>query len=120
MQPFPPTTDLPNFIGDSIGQVRLDPHSVQFAFESGLLIVAEYQIEQIGPDGARSLYDCSAADGPPLVLHRLLYRPIIAVRRSDLILSFETEGGYSLIIFADLGPYESGHISGEGYGLKVF
>ena len=120
MGPFPPTSELPAFVGDSIAQVRLDPYSVQFAFESGLLLTAEYEIEQTGPDGMRYKYDCSAAEGPPLLLHRLLYRPISAIFRSELSLAFELEGGYRLTIYMDVGPYESGHISGESYGFAVF
>jgi hypothetical protein len=53
MQPFPPAADLAKFEGDSIAQVRLDPHGVQFVFESRRLIAVEYQIEQIEPDGTR-------------------------------------------------------------------
>ena len=53
MQPFPPTYDLKRFEGDSIVQVSLDPHGVQFNFESGLLIAVEYRIEQVEPDGSR-------------------------------------------------------------------
>lgn len=120
MKPFPAAADLAKFEGDSIAQIRLDPHGVQFAFESGRLIVSEYEIEQIEPDGTRFPYECTAHDGPPLVLHRLLYRRIEAIKRADLNLTFEIEGGWRLIVFADIGPYESGHISGPDYPFTIF
>ncbi|WP_020175089.1 hypothetical protein [Methyloferula stellata] len=120
MKPFPPAADLTKFEGGSIAQVRLDPHGVQFAFDSGRLIVAEYRIEQIEADGSRYPYECLAQNGSPLILHRLLYRRIEAIRRADLNLTFEIEGGSLLTVFADIGPYESGNISGPDYPFTIF
>jgi hypothetical protein len=54
------------------------------------------------------------------VLHRPLYRRIEAIRRADLNLTFEIEAGWQLIVFADIGPYESGNISGPDYPLTIF
>jgi len=120
MQPFPPESDLKIFAGDSIAQVRLDPYGVQFAFESGNLLVAEHGLEQIEPNEGKQSYDCVSKAGPPLLLHRLLYRRIQAVRRADLSLTFEIEGGSSLTVFSELGQYESGNISGPDYPFTVF
>jgi hypothetical protein len=120
MQPFPSASNLPKFEGDSIAQVQLDPHGVQFALESGIVIACEHRLEQIEPDGSKFAYECVAKDGPPLVLHRLLYRPIQSVRRADLSLTFSIEGGSTLTIFSEEGPYESGNISGRDVGFIVF
>lgn len=120
MHPFPPAADLPKFEGDSIAQVRLDPYGVQLAFESGIVIAVEHRIEQIERDGSKFGYECVAKDGPPLVLHRLLYRPIQSVLRADYSLTFKIEGGSALTIFSEEGPYESGNISGRDFGLVVF
>ena len=83
-------------------------------------LVAELRIEQIEPDGTVWPYECEAAEGPPLILHRLLYRRIVAVEREDLRLTLRIEDGSSLAIFADVGPYESGHIEGPETGFVVF
>ncbi len=120
MHPFPPAADLQCFIGDAIAQVTLDPYGVQFSFESMRGLVAEFGIEQIEPNGTVWPYDCEAAEGPPLILHRLLYRRIVAVEREDLRLTFRIEDGSALAILADVGSYESGHIVAPETGFVVF
>ena len=120
MRPFPPAADLQCFVGDSIAQVCLDPYGVQFSFESMRRVVAEFEIEQIEPNGTVWSYACEAAEGPPLILHRLLYRRIVAVEREDLRLTFKIQDGSALAILADIGPYESGHIEAPETGFVVF
>jgi hypothetical protein len=120
MHPFPPAADLQCFIGDAIAQVTLDPYGVQFSFESMRGLVAEFGIEQIEPNGTVWPYDCEAAEGPPLILHRLLYRRIVAVEREDLRLTFKIDDGSALAVLADIGPYESGHIEAAETGFVVF
>ena len=120
MEPFPPAAELAPFIGDAIAQVCLDPHGVQFSFDSGRRLVSEYRLEHSMPDGTSLVYECVAHEGPPLLLHRLLYKKIVALRRNDLSLTFEIEDGSSLTIFADIGPYESGNITGPGFSFTVF
>lgn len=120
MRPFPPAEDLQCFLGDAIAQVSLDPYGVQFNFESMRRLVAEFSIEQVEPDGTTWVYDCEAAKGASLILHRLLYRRITGVEREDLRLTFKIEDGSSLIILADIGPYESGHIDAPETGFLVF
>ena len=120
MQPFPPASELQCFVGDAIGQVSLDPHAVQFSFESMRRLVAEQGIEHVEADGTVWTYDCQAAAGSPLVLQRLLYRRIVAVDREDLRLTFRLEDGSTLSVFSELGPYESGHIDTPETGFAVF
>jgi hypothetical protein len=110
MQSFPPASDLQCFVGDEIAQVKLDPNGLQFSFQSKRLLAAEAGVEQTEPDGTVWPYDCQAADGPPLILHRLLYRRIVAVEREDLRLTFRFEDGSALAILAEISGYESGHI----------
>ncbi len=120
MHPFPSAEDLQCFVGDAIAQVLLDPHSVQFAFESLRRLVAEQQIQHAEADGTVWDYDCRAAEGPPLVLQRLLYRPIVAVEREDLCLTFRFDDGAALTVLSELGPYESGHIETPEKSFMVF
>jgi hypothetical protein len=120
MLPFPPADDLQCFVGDAVAQVSLDPNGVQFSFESMRRLVAELRIEQVEPNGTVWAYDCEAAAGPPLILHRLLGKRIVAVQREDLRLTFQIEDGSALIVVTELGPYESGHIEAPDSDLVVF
>jgi len=83
-------------------------------------IYAELRIEHTEPDGTVWGYDCMAAEGPPLILQRLLNKRIIAVERKDLRLTFRVEDGSSLSIFSELGPYESGQITSPDGAILVF
>ena len=110
MHPFPPAEELQCFVGDAIAQVSLDPYSVQFSFKSTRRLVAEQRIEHVEPDGTVWTYDCQAEERAPVILHRLLYRPIVAVEREDLRLTFRLDDGSALSVVSELGSYESGHI----------
>jgi hypothetical protein len=83
-------------------------------------LVAEHRIEHVEPDGTVWGYDCEAANGSPLIVHRLLYRRIVAVEREELRLTFKIEDGSVLAILADIGPYESGHIDAPETGFVIF
>jgi len=120
MYAFPPAANVQCFVGDEIGQVLLDPHSVQFSFASGRRLMAELGLEQIEPNGTVWAYDCEAAEGPPVILHRLVYRPIVAVERNDFRLTFRIEGGSALVVLSELGPYEAGHMETSEHGFVVF
>ena len=120
MRPFPPEAELQCFLGDAIAQISLDPHGVRFTFESMRRVVAEFGIEQVDPNGTVWSYDCEAAQGPPLILHRLLYRRVIAIERAELRLTLRFEDGSALVVLTDQGPYEGGHIEAPELGLVVF
>lgn len=120
MHPFPPTEELQCFVGDAIAQVQLDPHTVQFSFESTRHLAAALRIEHVEPDSTVWTYDCQAAEDPPLVIHRLLYRRILAVEREDLRLTFRIDDGSALSVVSEVGPYESGHIIAPEIGFAVF
>ena len=119
MRRFPPTDELPDFVGDRISQICLNPHGVVFSFGEGTRINAEFGIEQIEPDGVSYAYDCAGWSGPPLVLHRLVNQSIVLFDRSDYRLLFGFDQGSSLFVLSQDGPYESGQIIIEG-GTVVF
>jgi hypothetical protein len=109
------------FVGDAaVCHIWLDPHSVQFRFESKRRLLAAQNIEQVEPDGKLLAYVCLAAEGPPLILHRLLYRRITAVEREDFRLTFRIDDGSALAVLSELGPHESGHIQAPEVGFAVF
>lgn len=114
MRAIPSIAELPRFEGDAICQVWLDPWGVRFLFENGSQIYAEYGIEHHDPDGSVWRYGCQADGGPPLALHRLLYKRIVAVEHEELKLTLKTEDGASLTILSDISPYEAGHVCAGG------
>ena len=120
MHPLPPAAEFQSFVGDAMAQVFLDPFGLHFTFESMRWLAAYHRIEHIEADGSVWAYDCEAAEGPPLVLHRLLYRRIEAVEWEDLAVTFRMEGGSALKVLSELGPFESGLLGGPEKELAVF
>lgn len=121
MHNFPKDEDnFLKFVGDSIAQVWLDPYGVGLLFESKASLYAEHRLEQTEPDGALWAYDCQNLAETPVILHRLLYRRIVAIKREDLRLTFAIENGASLAVLSELGPYESGSVGTAAGDLIVF
>lgn len=110
MHKMPPFEQIARFVGDAIAQVRLDPYAVQLVFENMRQIDVNERLEHVEPDGTVWKYSCDAANGEPIVLHRLLYKRIVAVEREDLRFTLKIEDGSLLSIFSEIGPYESGLI----------
>lgn len=120
MHPFPPQSTLEVFRGDAIIQVWLDPYGVRFLFESERQIYAEERIVQIEPDGTEWPCECEGHHGAPVVFHRLLYRQIVDVERSELRLTLRMDSGHALAIYSELGHYESGHFIWRVGDITVF
>ena len=99
-------------------QVCLDPNSIQFRFERNRLM-SELSVEQIEPDGTVWVNECFAAEASANMLHRLVGKAVTAIDTSGLALSITFENGAVLRVLSEIGPYEAGHIDGEG-GLFVF
>jgi hypothetical protein len=107
-------------VGDSIAQVWLDPNGVRLLFGSKASLYAEHKIEQTEPSGIVWIYNCQALSETAIVLHRLLYKSILAIKREDLRLTFAFEDGASLSVLSELGPYESGNFSTRTGSLVAF
>jgi hypothetical protein len=120
MHPFPPAHELQRFAADVIEQVALNPYSVQLMFESGCQIMAGQRVVHVEPDGRVWSYDCQAEERAPVILHRLLYRPIVAVEREELSLTFRFDDGSALAVLSELGPYECGNITTPEGAFIVF
>jgi len=118
MQPFPPAAELAHLIGDSLQQVRLDPHSCQFIFERSE-ILAVLALEHAEPDGTLWSYENIASEAGPSLLHRLVGHSVQSLSSAHLTLTIVFDDGAQLRIFSDLEPYEAGTIDGDG-GLIVF
>lgn len=96
-------------VGDSIAQVWLDPFGVRFLFESQNQMYAETRVVQTEADGTIWPFACVGHNGAPVLFHRLLYRPIVALERQDMQLTFRFDNGAALTVHSEAGPRESGH-----------
>lgn len=110
MRSFPPAADLHFLIGKQLGQVCLDPQSVQLHFWNGGGIHIEHDIEHVAKDGEAYRYDCKAHTGPPLLLHRLIARTIASIDVEPLRLTLHFDDTQRLILHTEESPYECGHI----------
>jgi hypothetical protein len=109
MHLMPALNEIQSFVGDEIGQICLDPFSIQFKLDRCSMTL-EHGVEHVNLDGVRARYNCVARDGPPLLLHQLLQVPIVSVDRQDLEFTLRFRDGQMLTIHTEIGPYESGQI----------
>ena len=121
MHPFARLTDLPAFQGNIITSLSFGPFQLDLCIGSTagtrdsnvIHICIEHLVEHREADGTLWHYNCQTAVRPPVVLHRLVSKEIVDVRREDLRLVLQMEDGASLTVISDLGPYESGQITWE-------
>ena len=110
MRAFPTPSELEFLVGKEIGQICLDPNSVQLLFWNGGRIHIDHDFEHIADDGRSYRYDCAAHSGPPLLLHHLIAKNIVSLDVARLSLSLNLNDGQKLILYSEEGPYECGQI----------
>jgi hypothetical protein len=122
MHQFPSSADLQFLLGETLGQIALDPWSLQFRFADGGQITVVGRIEHVDAGGLTHSHDCQERTGAALYLHQLLQHPITAVDAEPLCLSLTFANGAILRIFTELGGFECGQIIflGRGHGYIVF
>lgn len=127
MRPFPPKTELEFLVGQRLSQIRLDPFCLTFIFDQGGAITSEYRLEYLNPSGNISSHIAQDRWGPdPLRFQSLLNLMIARLHVEELALALIFEGGETLRVETELGPYESGHISrpqhpsGDGATGRLF
>lgn len=118
MYEFPPASELQTLVGEMLTQVRLDPYGLQFHLDPSH-IAAEFAVEQIEPDGTVWYYKCVAAEGPQIMLHRLVGKTVTSIESEGLRLKIGFDNGAQLHLLSEIGPYESGQI-GTGGQFIVF
>ncbi len=120
MRPFPPLADLQRLVGDTLWQIRFDPNSLQFIFDSGLNLVSQDSVEHVQPNGDTLRHENESYRDPPTLLHRLIGKSITTVDREDLLLTLAFSDGATLRVVSEIGPYESGHIENADGSIIVF
>src|SRR5689334_11342518 len=118
MYEFPSASELKSLIGETLTQVCLDPYSTQFHFDPSRITV-EFAVEQIEPDGTVWRYECVAAEGSPIMLHRLVGETVTSIESEALRLKIGFDNGAELHLLSEIGPYESGQM-GVGGKFIVF
>jgi len=98
--------DLLQFlVGKELGQVCLDPFSLQFHFDSRRHITVEGRIEHVDEAGVVHSHDCQVRDGAAVYLHQLLQHKVASIDVQPLCLSLIFDSGAILRIFTDEGQY---------------
>lgn len=111
----PPENELHFLVGLEIGQVRLDPWSLQFRFSDGGHIAVESPIEHIDPTGRSHWHQSGEEqDRGPVFFRELLQRKIVRISSEPDCLTLFLDGGAQLRIVAEIGPYESAQIHPPG------
>ncbi len=115
MHPFPAATAPRRCVGDTPTQAVLNPFRVEFRFER-MSLVAACRIEHVESNGTAWTCDCAASEGPPLLLHRLVQRPLDAVgREAGWRRTLRFGDGSSLRIRSEAGT-ECGQVTFKGGG----
>jgi hypothetical protein len=111
MHPFPPEDDLRFLVGKEIGQIALDPWSVQFRFADQGRITVEGKFEHVDVKGEEHLHhDGEYRDVGPVFLRELVQQVITGVQAEPYCLSLTFDNGSVLRIHSEDGPYEDGQI----------
>lgn len=115
MHPFPPSDELSFLVGLEVGQVCLDPWSTQLRFSDGGQITIEGPYEHTDIHQVAHTHQTGdVQDRGPVFLRDLIQKRIVAVQRSDWLLTLVFENGAALRINSEPGPYESGQICAPG------
>ena len=120
MRAFGPREELVFLIGETLGQICIDPWSLQFRFESGMNILAEVGVTFVAADGSAG--HCDIGQSMPALprIHDFLVKPVVDIAASALRLDMTLECGAMLQFHTDIGPYESvviGRVGGIGPDL---
>jgi hypothetical protein len=108
MRRFPAEAQLQFLVGKEVGQIRLDPHSVQFIFWNGGMIHVDHDFVHVADDKKSYDCDCTAHTAPPLLLHRLIAKTITLFEVEPLRLTLAFNDGQKLILHSEEGPHECG------------
>jgi hypothetical protein len=107
----PPANELNFLVGLEIGQVSLDPWSLQFRFSDGGQITVEGPIEHIDPSGQSHWHQNSEdQDRGPVFFREILQRKIVQIGSEPDCLTLFLDDQAQLRIVAQTGPYESAQI----------
>ena len=111
MREFPPVADLQFLVGKEIGQIALDPWSLQFRFSDEGRIAVQWTIDYVDLNG---LVHRHQEDGPqdtsPVYFREIIMHRISALEVEPLSLTLTFDNGAKLQIYSYVGPYECGQI----------
>ena len=114
--PFPNNADLNFLVGKEVGQIALDPWSIQFRFVDEWQITVQGAFEHTSVDGVTHIHqDGERQDTGAIFIRDILQQKVarIEVERFRLTLFFENLAVLSFL--SDEGPHECGQIYHPGF-----
>jgi len=123
MHKFPDASDLQFLVGLEVGQVCLDPWTVQLRFGDGGQITIEGEFQHTDLRGDVHIHQAGEErDTGPFFLGELVQDRISGLEATPLRLTLSFSNGGAVSILTEEGPYECGQIyaPGEPSRLIVF
>lgn len=119
MHPFPELPQLQFLIGSDLEQICLGIWQIDLSFSKGAISV-QGDLEHLAQDGSVRRHNTDEDRLAPICLHHLLGQKVCTVEREPFLLALGFEGGDTIRIFSEDGPYESGHLYNEAGLMTVF
>jgi hypothetical protein len=102
-------------VGLEVGQIRLDPWSIQVRFSDGGHITIEGPFEHVDTQGRSHMHQVrDEQDRGPVFLRELVQQRITMLQSEDTRLTVAFSNGAFLRLCSDTVPYESGQIYPPG------
>jgi hypothetical protein len=119
MHLFPREEELRFLIGLEVGQVCLDPWSIQFRFSEGVRMTVQEQFEHVDARGTRHVHQASdERDTGPVFLRELVQQRVTKLTVEPLLLTLHFSNGAAILVRTMEGPYECGQIYPPGQPAK--
>jgi hypothetical protein len=121
MRKFTPEDDFSYLKGCTLTRVSIDRYQISLLFAEEIQIVLEYGLEYAPAKNSEALrYDIQVGCGA-ISFHECLEKQIAHIRTDETGVDLEFEGGATIRLLTDDGPYESGHIlRPRGMGGCIF
>ena len=115
MHPFPDADSLRFLVGLEVGQVCLDPWTIQLRFSEGGQITIEGEFHHSDAHGDLHIHNAGEErDTGPVHLRELVQERISDLTVTPLRLTLLFTNGATLNVLTDEGPYECGQIYPPG------
>jgi hypothetical protein len=119
MHAFPEAAKLQFLVGDELEQVCLGQWQIQLNFHKARIHV-EGDLEHIDKFGTVRRHNTDEDRLSPIFLHHLFGQSVRNVEVEPFCLTVAFDGGDTIRIISEEGPYECGQIYDADGGLTVF
>lgn len=119
MHRFPEASKLHFLVGDELEQICLGRWQTQFNFDKARISL-ESGFEHVGRSGTVRRHNTDDGYLSPIFLHHLLGQKVRVLVSEPFCLTLGFDGGDTVRIFSDEGPYECGQIYEKDGLIAVF